>query len=477
MKSKIIAGLSICLLASCGQNSSQNTQEEQQGSATSNSLIAPLSTNTVVYDFDDALANLSRQFPNFAGYTLSMDGSLTLRLVKHGGELPGQRVGQIGKALKELLNNSPEAPVLFNEQGERIPVKHVKPEFITVNQGFANLYAWKISLRKDVLRTGIADELYIDQNRNKLMVSVANESKLAQLRDWLKSSRIPDAALEISITPVVAEKALTGLFRPPLGGVEINNINKNCTIGANVRYNGFINGTQSPQGFLTAAHCTPTIGMKDSNFAIQQGGYTVGYEQLDPPLRSATDSVCANDTTGAANPCRFSDVAFATYNIASNVGRIARPTEFNNNLDVPTANGEDAYYTVKDTVGRPAVDTIVTKVGRTTGFTKGKVVASQVDFNVNNPSSGQTYTVIGGVKVYRLSDTYTLSDGGDSGGPWFIRSTTASDTNVTLVGFHTSGDGDGPGVYAHFSAVAGVQKDFGTSTFQFCTTANTPSCY
>ncbi|WP_162865739.1 hypothetical protein [Deinococcus wulumuqiensis] len=474
MKSKLMPIISLCLLASCGQNSGYNNPQQQIATITPNPSLAPLSTDVAVYDFDDALANLSRQYPNFAGYSLDMDGSVTLRLVKHGGDLPGQRVGQIAKAIKDLLNTSSEAPVLFNEMGARVPVKRVKPEFITVDQGFANLYAWKLGFRKDVLRTGIADELYIDQARNKVVLSVANESKLTQLKNWVRSAGIPDTAVDISVAPIVAEKPLTGLFRPPLGGVDINN---DCTLGTNVRYNGFINGTQSPQGFLTAAHCTPTIGAKDSNFAIQQGGYTVGYEQLDPPLRPATDSICANDTTGKPYECRFSDVAFATYNIVSNVGRIARPTEFNNNLDVPTVNGEDAYYTVKDTVGRPAVDTIVTKIGHTTGFTKGKVVASQVDFNVSNPSSGQTYTVIGGVKVYRLSDTYTLSDGGDSGGPWFIRSATASDTNVTLVGFHTSGDGDGPGTYAHFSAIAGVQKDFGTATFQFCITPNTPSCY
>lgn len=466
------------VLASCGQPPSETAapQDGRQVNAQGAWHLAPLTAEErEADDFDSQLARLAETHPNFAGYTLDSDGAITLRLVKHGGDLPGQRVGQIAQALKALLDNNPRASVRYDDDGRIIPVKRVKPEFVTVKHNFTALYKAKIKARSELLRTGLAVSSYISDADGVLVLSARNPQALETLRAKVKELGYPDDLVRFDIIDAGPELSLRANFPYPIGGIRISGspdptVNyKLCSIGTNVRFTGTANGLTNPQGFLTARHCTPTVGAYD-NFVFYQVGTRIGKEAIDPRPILQTTPGCAGNESGQVSQCVRADVVFATYEVDSNIGRIARPFESVNQDDVTVVNGVPNAYTVTAVASRPAVNSIVTKVGATTGWTKGKVVDDHTDFAVDNPNVG-TYVVLDSVQVGRLNptDTYQLSAGGDSGTAWFIRNAlNVNDYNVQLAGIHFAGNSSSA---SWFSPVENIRQDYaGLGSFTFCTT-------
>jgi hypothetical protein len=415
--------LALALIAAaftaCGTNqpvaSGPNTAESQGANQVA-WLVAPLTApDRDDSDFDSVLAGFSEQYPSFAGYTMDTDGAITMRLVKHGGDLPGQRVGQIRKALLELLTTNSRVSVLYGDDGKPVAIKRVKPEFIEVKHNFADLYKGKIKARAELLRLGLASSSYINDADGMIVLSARNACALRVLRDHMSALGFPMDMVRFEIGEFRTQVSLEGTFTNPIGGIRITNTSNTptsgCSIGVNVRFNGTANGLTNPQGFLTARHCTGVVGAFD-NYVFNQGGSRIGKEALDPAPISRDTPGCAGNETGQSVQCFRSDVIFATYEVATNVGRIARPVESQGQKEVGVVNGVPNTYTVTSVAARPAVSSIVTKVGATTGWTKGRVVDDHIDIYLNDARVGQ-YVVLDTVEVGRLNptDTYTISAG------------------------------------------------------------------
>lgn len=426
-------------------------------------------------DFESVLAQFSERYPQFAGYTLDAEGAVTMRLVKHGGDLPGQRVGQIAKALKEVLETNPLTPALLLEDGTTVRVKRVKPEFVTVRHNFMALYKGKIKARTELLRTGLAASAYIRDHDGMLVVNAQDEQRLASLKQQVAALGYPDDMVQFGIDDARPEIRVDVQWAEPLspvGGLRINGSTTDanyyaCSIGTNVRFTGTANGITNPQGFLTARHCTPTIGGYD-NHVFYQVGRRIGKEAIDPRVISQDTPGCAGNESGQVSICVRADVAFATYEVPSNVGRIARPFESVNQKEVTVTNGTPDTYAVTAVAPRPGLGSVVTKVGATTGWTKGRVTDDHVDIGLTSPT-GQKYVVLDSVLMGRLNatDTYQLSAGGDSGSVWFIRNASnVNDYNVQLAGIHFAGNSNS---ISYFSPVENIRTDYaGLGSFTFC---------
>ncbi|MVN86432.1 hypothetical protein GO986_06600 [Deinococcus sp. HMF7620] len=469
------------LVSSCGQqvspesSSDLTAQKNDKGPSNTSWLSSQMTAaERQAQDFDSALAKLAEQYPNFAGYTMDEQGAVIMRLVKHSGDLPGQRVGQIAKALKELLDSHKLTPTFYTEDGRAVKVKRVKPEFIEAKYNFLGLYKGKIKARSQLLAKGYAVSSYIRDSDGVLVFTASGPEKLEALKQTVASLGYPNDMVEFQVSDLKPQLDVESRFDPPLGGVRIRDINNTvssgCTLGTNVRYTGTANGITNPQGFLTNRHCTPFPGQYD-NYAFTQGGVRIGKEAVDPRLIQADTPGCSDDETGDTVSCVRSDVIFATYEVASNIGRIVRPFESNGQKTVGgTFTAPDAY-TVTAVTGIPAVGSFLTKVGATTGWTKGRVVDTSIDVTITS-LGGQRYTVLDGVEVNSTS-AYVISAGGDSGSPWFVRDgQNPSNYNVQLAGIHFAGDGQSRAV---FSPIENIRQDFvGLGSLTFCNTVGQP---
>ena len=212
---------------------------------------------------------------------------------------------------------------------------------------------------------------------------------------------------------------------------------------------GFNADAGSERSFITASHCTN-----------KQGG--VEDTQYYQPLSTVDNTVIATEVadpeyfTFKTNPacprgklCRYSDASRELYSgaAASTRGAIAQTTGANNN----SLNVVGSFsVTAQDNAGTAApVGATVNKVGRTTGWTQGKVTNTCVNTNVS------------GSRIHQLCQTFVAAGvgGGDSGSGVF---TITSGSNVTLVGILWGGSGDGQTFV--FSPFNQVVKELGTLT-------------
>ncbi len=307
-------------------------------------------------------------------------------------------------------------------------------ETVEVHQGqydFRDLFAWKAVLRSQLGRDG-AVMLDIDEARNRLLFGVEIDGLVAfqaDLEGVLRTAGIPAAAVLVEPTePVVFQEALRDTIRPVPGGVQIQR-SGHCTLGVNaVRF--------GVQGFVTASHCTSTIGsVKGSIFSQSFKPFwppwqdpfvnRVGVETVDPPLLSLVD--CSPFV------CRRSDAAFVAYDSASlaEQGQIANPLLCNfQDFLIPglTFEVNPAVPRLQITaapLSNVKTGTKVHKVGRTTGCTTGMIIGTCAE------------TVVQDTNIMFLCQNRVAANfgPGDSGSPVFVKSS----EEATLVGIMWGG--------------------------------------
>jgi hypothetical protein len=222
--------------------------------------------------------------------------------------------------------------------------------------------------------------------------------------------------------------------RPAVGGLQINVPGFLCSLG----FNAIRNGQRS---FITASHCTN-----------RQGGVeaTPYYQPLQStaPVKIATevsDPGYSSNKTGcpAGYRCRFSDAARAAYasTTTSSLGKIAKTTGPNNNSI--TINGSFSITAE----GIASVGQTVGKVGRTSGWTTGRVTNRCVNVQLS------------GTNIVLLCQNIVSARvrSGDSGGPVFKGS-----TNVILTGILWGGDDAGT-LYV-YSPMSNIERELGALT-------------
>jgi len=237
--------------------------------------------------------------------------------------------------------------------------------------------------------------------------------------------------------PIVPMATLRDAHRPTMGGLQINFPGFLCTLGFNA-----LDGTQ--ESFITNSHCTANQGGVDDTPYYQP-------TQSISPTRLATEVEDPVFTASAGCPsgrvCRRSDAARARYDDPTGfqLGRIARTgSSKNGSLEVV---GHWTIAADDGTTDQFPIGSVLNKVGRTTGWSQGKVSQTCVDYGVSGTN----------IVVFCQTAVRAKVNSGDSGAPVFAIS---GGTNATLVGILWGGGG---GSFV-FSPLKNVEAELGNLT-------------
>jgi hypothetical protein len=368
---------------------------------------------------DDPVA-LARTVPGFGGFFVDDQGTPTIYLAT-----PGRRA-----AAEQAL-----AP-WFRERGRPAAALRVLP----ARFDWTDLERWYAQATPEALAVPGAVFADADEAGNRVHIGVEHAAAASRVRSVLARLGIPAAAADVEIVAPIRQVAtLRNSVRPVVAGVQINFPGFLCSLGFNATRQGV-------KGFVTASHCTN----------IQGGVQSTPYwqpTQTAKPVQIATETVDPGyKSTLAGCPsgrrCRRSDAAFAKYinGTTSTLGRIAR-TASTSSSDLTiaggwtvTSNATSSSFTVGETVN---------KVGRTTGWSRGKVVATCATVNVSGSSITQVCQTVVSAKV----------GAGDSGADVFK---VTSGTSVKLDGVLWGGSTDGTTFV--FSPFANITGELGALT-------------
>lgn len=353
------------------------------------------------------------------------------------------------KILKFLHDNYPSSDK--SATATQIKFQEAKTEF-----NWFQIYRYKTALR-DVLT--IQDTVLLDADEvcGCVAIGISNERARSIVENFIKQAGVPPSAVRIRLmNPVIPLQDVTNNFRPMVGGTQIKNdagtfaflgFSDVCTLTVVANRLGIT-------GFITASHCTRIQGGVEATSFYQNGAPFgldyVAHESADPVWAPGGPSC----PTGMF--CRSSDSAFAVIDIGNQNGAlatIARPTTLC--LTSPTCSlampSSTSALTVTGVAGPPLFGSLVTKVGRTTGWTGGTVTATCADI----PQSGTSFVAL------CTSCASAGSQGGDSGAPVFTipPGSGAAATTGTLVGIVWGGDTTG--TLIAFSPIGAVLGELG----------------
>jgi hypothetical protein len=278
-----------------------------------------------------------------------------------------------------------------------------------------------------------------DETVNRIRIGVEDLSAAGRIRAALAGAGLPDEAVIIEqASPIRPVATLQNVIdRPVRAGVQINFPGYVCSVG----FNAVAGGQNS---MITASHCTNTQGGVENTPYWQPlesvAGTQIAREVADPPYLKG----------GAGCPrgrkCRYSDAARAIYvnGVAPALGLIAKTSAANNGSLEITGSFS---ITSDDTDNSVTVNTTVHKVGRTTGWTSGRMTSKCV------------HTGVQGSNIVQLCQNWVEAGvaGGDSGSDTFV---VTSGTNVRLEGVLWGG---GTNVFV-FSPLKNVIQELGPLT-------------
>ena len=297
---------------------------------------------------------------------------------------------------------------------------------------WAQLERWFTQASEEVL--AISGSVFVDADEASNRVRIGVErGAAARIRGTVERLRIPAEAVVVQETePIRFAASLRDRVRPIVGGLQINFPGFLCTLGFNATSGG-------QNSFITNSHCTSTQGGVESTPYWQPTqtieGTRIATEVADP-IYFRSSNGCPR-----GRRCRFSDASRAAYRVGESftLGRIARTSGANNN----SLNIVGSFGITGETRGPNfAVGTVVNKIGRATGWTRGAVTQTCVNTGVQ------------GSNIVQLCQTFVSAGvgSGDSGSPVFIQTGTST---ATLAGILWGGSGSSLFV---FSPLANVER-------------------
>jgi len=334
---------------------------------------------------------------------------------------------------------------------------------IRVLQGrydFAQLVAWKRALRPAVLGQPGVVFLDADETRNRVVVGIdgtqAKSLDTGGLDKALALKGVPREA--VLYQEVAAIRYLTGVWtdqvkkpatstiqsaaRPVPGGVQIIFLDLPLAYFCTAGFNAYLDGDF---GFVTNSHCTKSRGAVDGTTYAQGDdpfGATVATEIADPPYFTG-------DPCPGGYQCRYSDSSFAQYNTSNlgSLGKLAKTSSRGLVTGSITLKPPTSRFSISGTASALSGQT-VNKIGVTSGWTYGPIVATCADIGVSGTTNGLLCQ-----NVVRAG-----SDHGDSGSPVFSWTT---GSNVKLLGILWGGGTlDGQQVFV-YSPIANIQQELG----------------
>jgi hypothetical protein len=343
-------------------------------------------------DADFSSSALARAIPGLGGFYIDANGVATVRLTDLAGRAAADRV--LRPQLK-ALGAGPE-------------LKVIKADY-TAQQ----LEAWFQRASPQLLALRGVVFVDNDEQQNRVTVGVESRAVGSSVRSVLRRLGIQSEAVRVEeVGPVYQAITLQDRVRPVVGGLQIHWFRGTsgflCSLGFNA-----LNAGDARRSFLTNSHCTRVQGSVTpplTNYSQHLSPNAIGTEVEDP--RFFTGGVCP-----AFRRCRRSDAARAVYNSSTSAAfrTIAR------------TSGAGSIAIVGSWVitaeSNPIVGQVLNKVGRTTGWSFGRVTRTCVTVNV----SGTNITLI-------CQDIVHANVGaGDSGSPVFRR-LTSTGTDVALNG-------------------------------------------
>ena len=321
----------------------------------------------------------------------------------------------------------------------------------------AAMAQYKIQMR-DVLT--LPDVIYLDNNADCgcILVGIAVPTAAVAVQNFALANGVPAAAVRsVASHRRIAAASLRDNIRPVKGGLQIQTNAGRCTMMATVFHRA-----RGQKGLVTNSHCTATRAGVDGTDFFQPGGDLFGgdfvaREVIDPPLSNAI----AGCPTGRL--CRRSDAAFAEFTTSTVgiIGQLARPTHFCSTgpCDLAVANSADALQII-GVGGAAIVGEERQKIGRTTGWTRGRVISACVDTNVSNPDRSDS-----GITL--LCQNYAVGSWGrgDSGSPLFELLT---GNRIVLAGIVWGGSVDEQGATIDemvFTAMPEIEAELGAMDF------------
>ena len=264
-----------------------------------------------------------------------------------------------------------------------------------------------------------------DERLNRLRVELSDLRDAAAVLAKLSEAGVPtDAVVLTRGYHMHAAATLRDKRRPTGGGVQIiiNNtffggsFARACSLGFNV-----VSVSNGQRYALTNSHCTGDFDGEVGSTAYQRNVDSrdvIGSVEVNPAW-NVVHPMC-----GDTARCRYSDAALVRYTLAANdtPDRVIYPCSYSANPGVPgtigtcgqTATVDDAA-TVFPWVGQP-----LQKVGRTTGWTVGLVIATCVYQPASYEEAGNPNRVNG---IALCADRVAANaGGGDSGAPVFYGS-------------------------------------------------------
>lgn len=277
-----------------------------------------------------------------------------------------------------------------------------------------------------------------DEVAGKVVYGVENAGVEIAVRNQMARFGIDAADYDVQVTrPIVFAAGLRDLVRPVVAGLQIHFSRYVCSIGFNADKDGVAS-------FVTASHCTATQGGTEGTKYYQPTSSTPGSfiaTEADDPQYVKGGPGCPK-----GKKCRWSDASRAAYTagVTRNRGEIAKTTGENNGS--LTIGGAFTVTSQDNTTDHFTIGTTLNKVGRTTGWTSGKVDRTCID------------TGVAGSTVYLFCQTTVRAgvDGGDSGSGVFE---ITSGDNVKVVGILWGGASDNS--YFVFSPLSQVQRELG----------------
>lgn len=411
---------------------------------------------------DDLLLDVANLVPEFGGKFISEDGDILYVHVTEGSEETLD-----AEHLKRAIEGSFTTRVTRDRELRLIPAKY----------SMHQLHEWYTHMQDEVWRNPNVVMTDLQEAENRIEVGVDNVDAVSAIEATVAALGVPNDAILVEVrerlvleSHTLQDRATGGVME---GGYQISSkyedeqgrtILGNCTLGFNVFRS---RGNSGEAGFINAGHCTEDSwdgGVDHTKFYqpdTTDSANLIGKEKIDPPFSSGLTG-CPSGKV-----CRWSDSAFVGFTPGDwTFGRIAK-TGYNR-----TSVNHDAKFRIVKDIGSISVGDVVSKVGRTTGWTNATVDKTCTIYDYE--ADLNRHLLCQATATMRNSKT----DGGDSGAPVFIITNSPSTNDVELVGIHISGgpdkdkDGNVIGWFVAFSPIGGVYRDLGVSdTWDSCDTS------
>ncbi|HEU4730096.1 MAG TPA: hypothetical protein VFT22_19495 [Kofleriaceae bacterium] len=383
--------------------------------------LAPPGPSTSVAELPSEL-ELVQDVPGFGGLFLDATGTPAIYLTPGAGAAPARQ------RLAGFL------------QTHQLPASALR--VLEARFEWSQLELWLRDATAAALAVDGVSFVDNDEARNAITIGVSDPAVAPDVRAALASTGVPAEAVVIERAPaIVAMATLQNVVdRPVRAGVQINFPGFLCSVGFNATSGGVAS-------FITASHCTSTQGGVESTPYFQPlqsvDPTTIAVEVADPVYVKGGGAGCPRNKL-----CRVSDSSRAAYVDPANeaLGLIASTSAPNNGSLTITGSFS---ITSDDTSNSVVVGDTVNKVGRTTGWTQGRVSQKCVNTGVQ------------GSRIVLLCQNFVDAGvgAGDSGSDVFA---VTSGSNVRLEGVLWGGNSSG--TLFVYSPLQNVIQDLGPLT-------------